>query len=156
MRPAALRELALIDLRHGRIALARDRLRAAVEVAPYDAEVRSDYARALRLAGDEVRAAEERAAAERLRKEKARIDDIQRRLATTPDDADLRSEVAKWLVENGHEKEGLQWTDLILRQRPGHPPTCRLLAEFHAKKGNVGLANYYRTAAPQRPGSPSR
>src|SRR5262249_24467718 len=91
-QPAALRELALLDLRHGRIALPRGRLKAAGEVAPYDAEVRSDYAKALRQAGDAVRAAEERAAAERLRKEKARIDDIQRRLVTTPDDADLRSE----------------------------------------------------------------
>ena len=147
--PSALRELAMIDLRNGRFDRARDRLKAAVDVAPDDVEVRYQYAQALKSAGDHARAAEETAAAARLRKEQQNIDEIRKALVQRPADAGLRYEAAKWLIEHGHEKEGLEWTELILRQSPHHPGTCRLLADYHAKKGNVGLANYYRLAASQ-------
>jgi predicted Zn-dependent protease len=140
----ALRELGQIDLNSGRITQACARLKTAVEVDPYDPEVRFSYARALKIAGDEPRAAEEAAATDRLKKEQQYLIDLRQKLMQRPDDADLRCETAKWLIEHGHEKEGLEWTGLILRQRPGHPPTCRLLAEYHASRGNFGLANYYR------------
>ena len=99
------------------------------------------------MAGQDARAAEEALTAERLRKELQHVLDLRQKLVAHPQDTELRAEVAKWLIENGHEAEGLEWTALILRQKPGHPPTCRLLADYHAKKGNHGLANYYRMAS---------
>jgi Tfp pilus assembly protein PilF len=146
--PVALREIALIHLRNGQFASARDRFKMAVELAPFDPEVRFNYARALELSGDGARAAEESLATERLRSDQRRIDELRQALVQRPGDADLRCEAAKWLIDHGHEKEGLEWTELILRQAPGHPQTCRILADFHARRGNVGLANYYRMAAP--------
>jgi Flp pilus assembly protein TadD len=154
--PVALRELALVDLRAGRYAEARDRLRVAVESSPFDPEVRYNYARALKLAGDEAQAAAEALATERLRKEQQKIADLRAALVERPNDADLRSEAAKWLIEHGHEKEGLEWTELILSQTPGHAPTCRLLADYYARKGNAGLANYYRITASPLPAIPPR
>jgi hypothetical protein len=51
--------------------------------------------------------------------------------------------VAKWMIENGHVREGLDWTSEILRAEPRHVPTHRLLAEYHQKQGNLGQANYH-------------
>ena len=143
----ALRELGMIELKGGQISRARSRLKAAVEVAPYDPEVRYSYSVALKLSGDEARAAEESAASDRLKKENRRMNEIRQDLARRPDDVELRSEAVRWLIEHGHEKEGLEWAELILRKRPGHPPTCRYLADYHASRGEHGLANYYRAAS---------
>jgi tetratricopeptide (TPR) repeat protein len=143
----ALRELALIDFRQGEYASSRDRFKRVVELEPFDVEVHYNYARALRLAGDDSLAAEETLYTDRLRNEQRRITELRQNLAQRPGDADLRSEVSRWLIEHGHETEGLEWAELTLRARPGHFPTCRLLAEYHTRKGNIGLANFYRSVA---------
>jgi type IV pilus assembly protein PilF len=145
--PVALRQLGLIEIRNGRYIQARDLFAKAVEVAPDDIEIRYNYALALKLAGDDARAAEETLVTDRLRAEQQRIADLRVALRQNPDDDDSRAEVAKWLIEHGHEEEGLEWTELILRKKPGHPANCQLLADYHAKKGNFGLANYYRLGA---------
>ncbi len=147
----ALRELGSIELTNGQVARACSRLRLAVEVDPFDPEIRYSYARALNIAGDTIRGAEEAATTDRLKKEHQRIADLRQSLARRPDDVDLRGEAAKWLIEHGHEKEGLEWTGLILRKRPGHPPTCRVLADYHAGRGELGLANYYRVSSTSTP-----
>jgi predicted Zn-dependent protease len=142
---AALRELGLIDLSAGRVSQALARLKLASELDPFEPEAHYCYSRALRVAGETARAAEEAATTERLKKEKQRVADLRQTLVQQPENADVRCEVARWLIEHGHEKEGLEWTHLILRQKPGHPATCRLLVDFHARRGEHGLANYYRT-----------
>jgi predicted Zn-dependent protease len=145
--PRALRELALIDRRYGRNAAARERLAKAVRLEPHDYEVRYAYARVLATTGD-PKAAEESRAAEALREEQKHIDALRKSLVSRPDDLDLRSEVARWLFGHGHEQEALDWTNLIISKNPNHPATCRLLAEYYQKKGNQGLANFYRLHAP--------
>ena len=143
----ALRELGLIDLNAGRTTKARDRLKAAVEVDPFDPEVRYSYSRALKATGDEARSAEEAAQTERLKREQQTIVDLRKGLVERPDDIDLRCAAARWLIGHGHDKEGLDWARLVLRQRPGHPSACKLLADYHEGRREFGLANFYRTAA---------
>lgn len=143
----ALRELGLIDLNAGRTTKARDRLKAAVEVDPFDPEVRYSYSRALKATGDEARSAEEAAETERLKREQQTIVDLRKGLVERPDDIDLRCAAARWLIGHGHDKEGLDWARLVLRQRPGHPAACKLLADYHEGRREFGLANFYRTAA---------
>jgi tetratricopeptide (TPR) repeat protein len=143
----ALRELALIDLRNGRYTQARDRLKTVIEVDPYDPEIHSSYARALKMSGDAAKALEENATTERLRKEHRRMNELRVKLVERPDDLALRNEAARWLLEHGHEAEGLEWTKLILSKQADHPETNALLAEYYRKRGNVGLANYYKMAA---------
>ena len=48
------------------------------------------------------------------------------------------------MMEHGHEDEGLKWTKEILRADPRHAPTHRVLAEYYARHGEPGLANYHR------------
>ncbi len=149
----ALRELGLIDLNTGRIPQSCARLKLAVEVDPYDPEVRYSYSRALKARGDTAHAAEEAAATDRLKAEQQHMIDLRQRLVQRPGDTDLRSEVAKWLIEHGHDQEGLEWTALILRQKPGHPATCRVLIDYYTRRGELGLANFYRLdAAPATTG----
>jgi len=148
----ALRELGLIDLNSGRIGEAYDRLKVAVEVDPFVPEVHYSYSRALKAAGNMTRAAEEAAITERLKKEQQRIIDLRQNLVQRPEDTKLRCEAAKWLIEHGHDQEGLEWTAMILKQKPGDPTTSRLLADYYTRQGNVGLANYYRLDA-SRPNS---
>ena len=143
----ALRELGLIDLKYGRVTRACERLKKAIELEPEDTALRYSYANALGMAGDKAQAAIETAAIEQLRKDQKEIARLREDLAQHPHDLELRSNVAKWLIEHNHDKEGLEWTRLILVEHPGHPPTCKLLADYYTRKGNAGLANYYRTVA---------
>jgi Tfp pilus assembly protein PilF len=55
--------------------------------------------------------------------------------------------MARWMLENGHQQEGLKWTSEILRAEPRHGPTHRLLAEYYQKQGNAGRANYHNLMA---------
>ncbi len=142
--PRALKELALLDVKFGRVQQARDRLQQAVRLEPEDLELHYSYARVLAASGDTKAAAEQTQVAEKLRKDQKQIEDLRQQLATQPDNLEIRSEVARWLIEHDHEEEGLDWTRRILEAKPDHPATCRLLADYHARKKNPGLANYYR------------
>ena len=150
----ALCELALIDMRFGRNTQARDRLERALRIDPDDFEARYTYARVLRAVGDPEGAAEQMESADRLREDQKQIDELRKGLVQRPDDLDLRSKVARWLVEHGHEAEGLDWARLILTKTSNHPATCELLADYHARKGNQGLANYYRSLLPPAANKP--
>jgi Flp pilus assembly protein TadD len=142
--PETLKELGQIDLRLGRIEQACKRLSLLSEIDPYDHEVRYLYAQALGLAGDAEQSRKELAQATRLRTEHDQIVQLRYAVLKNPRDLDTRFLVAKWMMEHGHEDEGLKWTKEILRADPRHAQTHRVLAEYYAKHGQPGLANYHR------------
>jgi Flp pilus assembly protein TadD len=148
-QPDALKELGQIDLRLGRFSQACERLRLLCETQPYEYEFRYSYSQALKLAGDSAGAQRESDAATRLRKEQDRILQLRSVVLRDPSNVDARFEVARWMLENGHEKSGLDWTSVILNGQPRHAPTHRLLAEYYRKKGESsrGLANYHEFMA---------
>jgi tetratricopeptide (TPR) repeat protein len=146
-QPDALKELGQIDLRLGRFQQACDRLCLLTEIQPYEYDVRYSFAQALKLAGDESRWRIESAHAARLRKEQDHILKLRTSLALQPNNPAIRFEVAKWMIDNGHVQEGLNWTAEILRTEPRHGPTHRLLADYYQKQGNPGQANYHRLMA---------
>ena len=152
----ALRELALLDIRTGEYNRASDRLKSAIEVDPFDPDLRSNLAKALKLAGKMKESEGVLAAAERLRKEQDFANDLRQKLIANPSDTQLRFNAAQWLLDHGHDKEGLEWAELILHSKPGDQETCLLLAKYHKSKGNIGLANYYRLAATPSRQSSSR
>jgi tetratricopeptide (TPR) repeat protein len=146
-QPDALKELGQIDLRLGRFQKACDRLQLLCEIQPYEYYVRYTWAQALKLVGDHSRSEIESVHAARLRNERERILKLQSNLRGQPNNPAVRFEVAKWMMENGHVQEGLNWTAEILRAEPGHGPTHRLLADHYQKQGNPGQANYHRLMA---------
>jgi Flp pilus assembly protein TadD len=140
----ALEELAMIEVRLGRFEKACERLEVLTQLEPFDEEVRSSYAQALKLLGRDDRARVESAAAKRLREQNDQMMKYRYNLLRNPNDLDARFQVARWLIECGHPDEGLRWTKEILRANPRHAPTHRVLAEHYRKQGDMGLANYHQ------------
>jgi Flp pilus assembly protein TadD len=155
-RPLA--ELASIALRRADIEGALALLDQAIGIETEDPELY--YRRGVVLArlgrGQDAQKDHEQSA--RLRAAKARIQELHDRLTRSPGDVQIWYEIAAWLIENGHEEEGLRWAERTVRERPDHAPTHRLLADYYSRRGQTGLANYHQlqaTAHAQpRPGSP--
>jgi tetratricopeptide (TPR) repeat protein len=146
-QPDALKELGQLDLQNGQIQKACDRLKLVTEIQPYAYDARYSFAQALRLAGDESRSRIETAKAARLREEQDHILKLRTSLRGNPNNPAVRFEVAKWMIENGHVQEGLDWAAEVLRAEPRHESTHLLLANYYQKEGNPGQANYHRLMA---------
>jgi tetratricopeptide (TPR) repeat protein len=140
-------ERAKIDLRHGKFAAALAFLDRAREIDATEIEVH--YLRGLVLSrqGRQAEAREEQEIADRLRKDGEELKKLHQRLVGSPRDLKLQYEAAKWLFDHGHPEEGLRWAEKILKEKPGDGPTGVLLADYYQKKGNPGLANFYRSQA---------
>jgi predicted Zn-dependent protease len=78
----------------------------------------------------------------------------QSRLVTAPTDVASKLVIARWLFSHGKAPEGVRWADAIVREKPGQPDACQLLAEHYEGAGRPGLANYYRAQAVEE--SPAR
>ena len=125
----------MIELRLNKVAAAGTRLRGAIEVYPYDVALHYNYARALSAAGDDAGAARETATTERLRRENDQITKLRDDLSTHPNDDEARFKVAKWLLDHGHEQEGLQWSNLILRGSQITPKLAKCSPRITPRKG---------------------
>ena len=142
--PVSLKNLAQIDLSRGRFAPARDRLLKLLEIDPFDPDTHYNLARALRQMGDAKSAARHEALASKLRGEHSRLADLRSELVKRPRDLALRSEIAQWLLDHGHDPEGLVFAREILRDHPAHPPAVRMLVAYYTRKKEPGEANFYR------------
>ncbi len=149
--PETLKEVGQLDLRLGRIPEACERLKLLTEIEPFNHEVRYSYSQALELAGNAGQAKLELAQATRLRKEHDQIVQLRYSVLKNPNDLDTRFQVAKWMMQHGHEDEGLKWTKEILRANPRHAPTHGVLADYYSKHGEPGLANFHRLSAQDTP-----
>jgi tetratricopeptide (TPR) repeat protein len=154
--PETLKELGQLDWRLGRIEQACKRLKLLSEIEPFDHEVRYSYAQALKLAGQVDQSKKELERATRLRKEHDQVVQLRYSVLKNPGDLDSRFQVAKWMMDHGHEDEGLKWTKEILRADPGHAQTHGVLADYYGKHGELGLANFHRLSAQNSPPSGSR
>jgi hypothetical protein len=56
------------------------------------------------------------------------------------------------MFTHGKEPEGVRWAETILRDEPGQPAACQLLADHFDRTGKAGLANFYRTQSASSPG----
>ena len=94
---------------------------------------------------DEARA--EQAAAAHLRKDLHRLNATRARLIDSPHDSNSQLQVARWLFDHAHDEEGARWALKVLAERPDDPEASRLLAGYHQRRGETGLANFYRVHA---------
>jgi Flp pilus assembly protein TadD len=146
--PSALKGRAEVDLHRRDLDSARRRLDQVLQANPFDQEALHGRAGVRALLGDRDGAQADRAAFERLKRDQAELLELRGRLLASPTDIDLILKVAAWMLAHGREAEGLGWALAALNADPNHAPTCRLLADYYARRpGDAGLANYYRLKA---------
>lgn len=145
--PSALRERGVLDLRLGDPEAALGRLDEAVDRSPFDREAWYHRSQALARLGRTEEAAEAQARSVALLEEERQLDTLRKQLVQSPDDRDLQSGIASWLFAHGQDEEALRWARVILTFAPDHVPTLRLMADYYARIGDHGQANYYRMQA---------
>jgi predicted Zn-dependent protease len=149
--PEALDGRARVALRQGEIAAALAWLDRAARLRPHDPAIRYHRSTGLARLGRREEARAEQEAADRLRRDESELSRAQQALLRDPMNVGLQAEIARWMLEHDHETEGLRWARKILGERPGHPETNRLMADYYQSHGQPGLANYHRLqSAPSR------
>ncbi len=111
------------------------------------------YKRSLVLArlGRTVEAEADRVRLARLRKEQLEVVKIRDRLIADPNNNDIRLEMARWMLDHGRDDQAMRWLQSILSSQHGHVQAIHLLARYHERRGEAGLANYYRMQAAATP-----
>jgi tetratricopeptide (TPR) repeat protein len=141
---SALIELAEYDLRRAEFARSLAYLDRAIKLDPFDPTIRRRRGLALTRLGRVEEAKIEQAASQRLQTELDHLDEVREHLIQSPHDRSSQLEVARWMFDHGHDAEGVRWAEKVLREQPGNAEANRLLAEYHERHGNPGLANFYR------------
>ena len=141
----ALTEIAEIEVQKGLLEQAADHLKKASEESPFDWSILYKYSQTLKLLGKPELAKKLSDKSLKLKSDQAKVEELRKAIVQKPDDINLRVEAAQWLINHGHEKEGLEWAELILKGNPRHIGMCQFLKEYYHKKQNFGLSNYYET-----------
>jgi tetratricopeptide (TPR) repeat protein len=147
----ALKERAAVDLQQGHPDRALRRLDRAVTADPFDPELRYQRSLALAFLGRRAEADAERRRSEQLRREHTEMSLLTEQLVDHPADNTLRCRAARWMIDHGRADEAAQWARLVVRDQPDHPEANRLLAEYHRRRGELGLANFYQLHMGQPP-----
>ena len=142
--PTALKERGSIELFRGQLEKARGFLERAIKADPFDPDAHYALSQVLQRLGDRDGAKREEDLSHKLRGEHARLATLRSELVKKPKDLAMRTEVAQWLLEHGHDEEGLTWAEQILHDVPAHEPTVRMLIDHFTRVKNAGKANYYR------------
>jgi Tfp pilus assembly protein PilF len=146
--PSALKGRAEVALYSGDLAAASRWLDEAIAGDKFDEGAFYVRSQVRALLGKPAEAQADRATFERLRKEQAELLSMRTKLIDTPGDNDTRCKVVAWCFEHGRDQDGLEWATAILSNDPNHPSTCRLLADYYARRpDSAGLANFYRAKA---------
>jgi Flp pilus assembly protein TadD len=143
-----LKTRAQIAMQSGDLDSARRCLDQAVQADRFDDEAYYLRTRVRTLLGDAAGATADVAVFDRLKREQEELLKMYAQLVSHPDDNDTRSRAAAWLLAHGRDQDGVDWAMAILASHPNHAPTCRLLADYYAKRPDgAGLANLYRLKA---------
>jgi tetratricopeptide (TPR) repeat protein len=146
-----LLERGKLEVRSGRVESALTFIKRAMSIDAGEPEVYYQKSLVLTRLGRTVEARTELDKSARLREERQHIQKLLTEMLESPGDLDHQYDAARWLFEHGHPKEGLRWTEKILRDQPRHAKTNQLLADYYEKQGNHGLANSYRLQAKSEP-----
>jgi tetratricopeptide (TPR) repeat protein len=143
----AIKLRANLDLQSGDHASALGRLDRVIRADPLDVDPL--YKRSLLLArlGRRDEALADKKRLEQLRQEQAEVVKIRDRLNLEPSNNEIRLEMAQWMFDHGRDDQAIRWLRNILSSVPKHTGAMRLLAAYHGRRGETGLANYYRLLA---------
>ena len=70
-----------------------------------------------------------------------------------PEPREGQLEIARWMFAHNHDDEGARWAQKILSEHHDDPDAAQLLADYHQRRGEAGLANFYKLIADARPKS---
>jgi tetratricopeptide (TPR) repeat protein len=144
---AALNYRAAIEMRHGRFDGALEFLNRALRVDPADPELLYNRGLVLSRLGRKAEAQADLRKHHKLERDSDELNRLREHLNQDPNNLEYRFGIARWMFAHGQDDEGVRWSKFILAAHPGHTPTCRLLADYYDRKGDPGLANYYRLQA---------
>jgi len=148
---AAITELGQMALEEGDVGRGAGLLEQAVSVDPRGTRARLTLAGALLRLGDAEGAKSERDTAQRLAERQRRLATITHEALGKPDNPDLRAEAGTILLDEGFEREGLEWLETALRLAPTHAPSHRVLADHYAAAGEMERAAHHRGLAGDAP-----
>ena len=126
---SVLCELGQIAADEGRFHEAITNLDEATRLAPYQAPIWYSLSQAYARTGDEVRSRELLEQSERIRSQSLRAEEITQQLLKTPNNADLRYEVGKIMMDLGMKKEGAGWLQTAIQIQPNHRLALEALEE---------------------------
>lgn len=127
-RAAILSELGQIDADEGRSREAIDKLEEAARLAPSQASIRYSLSQAYAQSGDQARSGELFEQSKQIRAQQDRVEEITRQLLKAPNDADLRYEAGKIMMDLGMQDAGADWLRTALQIQPGHQLAREALA----------------------------
>jgi tetratricopeptide (TPR) repeat protein len=143
----ALAECGHLALQRGDLDTAERSLQAALAGKPAERELLFALSRCYELKGDPKQAGEVREHLKRVEEDLARVGELTRKVAESPHDADLRSEIGRIFLDNRQDREGLRWLASALQENARHVPTHRALSEFYERTGQPELAERSRRLA---------
>jgi tetratricopeptide (TPR) repeat protein len=147
---AALHERGRVALEMDQPAEAEEWLRKAAAAAPNHQEITFTLYQCLQARGKTTEARQLHAQIERINASLERLGELTRKIAASPNDADLRYEAGMIFLNNGQEVEGLRWLASALNENPRHAPTHRALTEYYEHAGDSARADQHRRlASPQ-------
>ncbi|MDR3637521.1 MAG: tetratricopeptide repeat protein [Isosphaeraceae bacterium] len=152
-------ERAKLDLRHGDAGAALAHLDRAIARSPSDPAAHYQRSLALKRLARDDEASREQDTFNRLQRDRRQLEDLQERLGETPGDVSLQARVARWMFEHAYDDEAVKWCGKILTDRPGHPETCVLLADYYSRHGQPEKAAAVRrlaTPGPARAAAPQK
>jgi tetratricopeptide (TPR) repeat protein len=144
-------ERAKIDLRRNEPGAALAHLDRVVVLTPFNPDVHYQRSLALKRLGKSDESSQEHAIFAGLSRDQREREELQERLAVSPDDPKLESQLARWMLAHGYDQEGVNWANKILIDHPGHPETCLVLADYYERLGRWEVAKSYKGQITRRP-----
>jgi tetratricopeptide (TPR) repeat protein len=133
----------------GREEQAEDLLRRALARVPYSHEANYNYYLCLVQRGKLAEAQQVKAKMDAQDADVRRMAQLTHNLQKTPNNPDVRDEIAQIFMRLGEETEGARWLKTALQVSPGHRPSLEALAEYYERTGKHDLAAQYRAMAEQ-------
>lgn len=144
----ALRARAAAELVQGDHESALKRLDRCLQIDPYDNEALYTRSLVLGRLGRTEDAQADREAAERLKREQAELLEIRDKLMGSPEDDELRAQVAAWMLAHGRTDEAVEWAQAILAHNTRHPGANLVMVRYYeTQPDGAGLANFHRLQA---------
>lgn len=132
-RAAVLSELGQIAADEGHPEEAIAKLEEAASLTPYEAPVLYSLSQAYAQSGNAKRSRELLEQSEEIRAKSNRVEEITGQLLKAPNDADLRYEAGKIMMDLGMKDEGANWLRTAIQIDPNHQLARDLLSAYQAK-----------------------